>query len=97
MVPNVHIRRNVATLMNQMRVLVIVHNQGLNDLFSLVLTLMIVINTVNMGGQLDLEVIKAVFKRPIGPVVGFVSQFVLMPLVSIITYLILLIFVNIFT
>ena len=46
------------------------------------MTLMIVLNTINMGGQLDLEIIKAVFKKPIGPIVGFVSQFILMPLVS---------------
>ena len=35
-----------------------------------------------MGGQLDLQIIKDVFKKPIGPAVGFASQFVIMPLVS---------------
>jgi predicted Na+-dependent transporter len=42
---------------------------------------MIIINTVNMGGQLDLQIIRQVFKRPIGPAVGFASQFIIMPLV----------------
>ena len=31
---------------------------------------------------LDLNVVKDVLKRPIGPAIGFVCQFVLMPLIS---------------
>ena len=54
----------------------------LNSIFTLVLMLMVIINTVNMGSQLDINVIKEVFKKPIGPAVGFASQFVVMPLVS---------------
>ena len=54
----------------------------LNSVFTLVLMLMVIINTVNMGSQLDLDVIKEVFKKPIGPAVGFASQFVVMPVVS---------------
>ena len=30
---------------------------------------------------MDLQIIKEVFKRPVGPIVGFASQFVIMPLV----------------
>jgi len=47
-----------------------------------VMICMVVVNTVNMGGQLDLQIIKDVFKKPIGPAVGFASQFVIMPLLS---------------
>ncbi|XP_063612531.1 ileal sodium/bile acid cotransporter-like [Penaeus indicus] len=39
-------------------------------------------NNVNMGAQLDLEVIVGVLKRPLGPACGFLSQFVCMPVVS---------------
>ena len=39
---------------------------GLNNLFILVMTCMIIVNTINMGAQLDLEVVKEVFKKPIG-------------------------------
>ena len=34
---------------------------------------------INMGCALDLEVMKKVLKRPIGPLIGFVSQFLFMP------------------
>lgn len=43
---------------------------------------LVVVNTVNMGAQLDIEIIKDVFKKPIGPLVGFLSQFGFMPLFS---------------
>merc|ERR1719150_1621647 len=35
-----------------------------------------------MGCALDLKVIKEVLKKPIGPAIGFVSQFIFMPLCS---------------
>ena len=38
--------------------------------------------TVNMGCELDPSIIKEVFKEPLGPVVGFISQFVIMPVSS---------------
>ena len=44
--------------------------------------LMVVVNTINMGAQLDIEVIKSVFKKPVGPFVGFICQFGFMPLFS---------------
>lgn len=40
------------------------------------------LNTVNMGCGLDLAVVKANLLRPVGPIVGFISQFALMPMVS---------------
>eukprot|EP00095_Tigriopus_kingsejongensis_P009983 maker-scaffold17_size721972-snap-gene-6.25 protein:Tk09983 transcript:maker-scaffold17_size721972-snap-gene-6.25-mRNA-1 annotation:"hypothetical protein DAPPUDRAFT_309863" len=67
-------------LMRKIHLVVVVKDQTMNDLFTLVLTIMIIANTINMGGQLDLEIIKEVFKKPVGPIVGFVSQFILMPL-----------------
>ncbi len=69
-------------LLREIEVLVAVKDKTLNNIFTLVVTCMVIINTVNMGGQLDLDVIKAVFKKPIGPAVGFCSQFLLMPLVK---------------
>ena len=56
-------------------------DRTLNDIFTIIMISMIIVNTVNMGGQLDLHIIKEVFKRPVGPIVGFTSQFVIMPLV----------------
>ena len=61
---------------------VVVGDRTLQNLFTIIMTIMVTINSVNMGGQLDLQVIKDVFKRPIGPIVGLISQFLFMPLVS---------------
>lgn len=40
------------------------------------------LNTVNIGCGLDLKTIKTNLMRPVGPFVGFVSQFIFMPLVN---------------
>jgi len=40
-----------------------------------------IINTINMGCGLDLGIVKQNFLRPVGPIVGFISQFTFMPLV----------------
>ena len=37
---------------------------------------------INMGCALDLEVMKKVLRRPVGPAIGFVSQFLFMPICS---------------
>lgn len=71
-----------SNLTSSSTVYVIVNEATLNDIFTLILIIMVVVNTVNMGAQLDLEIVKAVLKKPIGPMVGFVSQFVFMPLFS---------------
>ena len=63
-------------------VYVIMSDRALNDLFTLIMILMVVVNTINMGAQLDIEIIKQVFRKPIGPFVGFVCQFGFMPLFS---------------
>ena len=63
-------------------------DRTLNDIFTIIMISMIIVNTVNMGGQLDLHIIKEVFKRPVGPIVGFTSQFVIMPLVILIQIII---------
>ena len=47
---------------------------------------MAVLNTINMGCVLDMSVVKQNIFRPVGPIVGFVSQFTFMPLVRGIIY-----------
>lgn len=51
-------------------------------LFSYSVALLISIAYINMGCALDLQVVKETLKRPIGPAIGFVSQFVAMPLIA---------------
>ncbi|GFU54807.1 p3 protein [Nephila pilipes] len=43
---------------------------------------LVAFNYINMGVQLDLHCIAKVLKKPIGPSIGFVCQFLFMPLVS---------------
>ena len=62
---------------------VIIADRKMNTLFTVIMMAMIIFNTINMGGQLDLQIIKDVFKRPVGPLVGLLSQFLIMPLVKI--------------
>ena len=54
----------------------------LNKVFTLIVTTLTMINFISMGCGLDLKVVKENILRPVGPVVGFISQFTFMPLVS---------------
>lgn len=54
----------------------------LDVIFLAILGIFLVINNINMGSILDMEEVKAVFKKPVGPLVGFGSQFLFMPLAS---------------
>lgn len=47
-----------------------------------VMAALVAFNYINMGVQLDLHAIGKVLKKPIGPVIGFVCQFLFMPLAS---------------
>ncbi|CAL4064562.1 unnamed protein product, partial [Meganyctiphanes norvegica] len=51
-------------------------------LFIVVGTIFFLCLMVNMGMQLDLSIIFAVLKKPIGPLCGFISQFLFMPAFS---------------
>jgi len=70
-----------AVLFNQ-KINVVVNNRGLNNMFIAVITGLVIFNTIAMGAQLDLHLIVDVYRKPIGPLIGFVSQFVLMPGIS---------------
>lgn len=52
------------------------------DLFAGLMALIISINYINMGCQLNLGSIWEVLKKPVGPIIGFVCQFIFMPLAS---------------
>lgn len=53
-----------------------------DNLFTIVMAALAIINTINMGCGLDLGIVKQNFLRPVGPIVGFISQFTFMPLFS---------------
>ncbi|CAG0892206.1 unnamed protein product [Cyprideis torosa] len=65
-------------------------SETLDKIFTYFLTVLIVFNNINMGCQLDIQIVWKVLKKPIGPAVGLVSQFLFMPLFSFgVTYLLM--------
>lgn len=52
-----------------------------NKLFTIFVSVVVAINYINFGCALEIDVVKKVLKRPIGPAVGFACQFIVMPLV----------------
>lgn len=52
------------------------------DVVTGLMAALVAFNYINMGVQLDLHCIGKVLKKPIGPAIGFVCQFMFMPLAS---------------
>ena len=46
------------------------------------MALLISVAYINMGCAMDLDVVKESLRRPVGPAIGFVCQFLVMPLIS---------------
>ena len=61
---------------------VILAASKINGIFLNSLAVFLAIVYINMGAALDLELIKTILKKPIGPVVGLCCQYIIMPLVS---------------
>ena len=69
-------------LMHTEPLYIVMSNPFLNSLCTSVMIVMVLVNTINMGAQLDMAIIVQVFRKPVGPGVGFISQFLFMPLFS---------------
>lgn len=59
----------------------------IDSVFTYSVAILVSIIYINFGCVLDWPVLKETIKRPIGPAIGFICQFVLMPLVSILLIL----------
>jgi hypothetical protein len=55
----------------------------LTAIFTIVLAILITINNINMGCQIDLDIIRSVLRKPYALIIGLCSQFIIMPLVSV--------------
>lgn len=53
-----------------------------DKVFVFAVAILMGLNYINMGCSLDLDVVKGTLLRPIGPVVGLLSQYIFMPLIS---------------
>lgn len=58
--------------------------------FGAMIAILVALNNINVGCQLDKEVVLSQLKRPIAPAIGMFCQFIFMPLVSYGTALLLL-------
>jgi sodium/bile acid cotransporter 3/5 len=54
----------------------------IDQVFTYSVAVLVSIIYINFGCALDWSVFKKTVRRPLGPVIGFVSQFLIMPLVS---------------
>ena len=70
-------------LIGEIPVTVVQSSRVFTNIYNTVISVMIMLNNINMGAAIDLIAIKSVLKKPIGPIVGALSQFVAMPLVKI--------------
>lgn len=63
-------------------VTVIREERVIDKVFTASVAILVSILYINFGAALDLPTLKAILVRPIGPVIGFLAQFLFMPLLS---------------
>jgi sodium/bile acid cotransporter 3/5 len=63
------------------KVAVIRRERAIDKAFIYTIAVLISVAFINMGCMLDLEIVKATLKKPIGPAIGFCCQYIFMPLV----------------
>lgn len=61
---------------------VILTYQNVVNIFSTSLGLLVALVNINIGATINLDLVKSIVKRPVGPLIGLVCQYILMPLVS---------------
>lgn len=61
--------------------------KAISKAFTISVAILVSLNYINMGCALDLGVVTSVLKKPIAPAIGFVSQYAVMPLVSLLLHL----------
>lgn len=70
----------------QLPVVVIRRDELIDHLFVASVATLVSILYINFGAAINLQKLRAIVTRPIGPIIGFGSQFILMPLVCVIIY-----------
>ncbi|XP_047494470.1 sodium/bile acid cotransporter-like isoform X2 [Penaeus chinensis] len=61
---------------------VLLSYQKINDIFTLTIGILVAVVYINMGATMDLKIIKNISKKPIGPLLGIVCQYLFMPLIA---------------
>ena len=70
-------------LPQKFRIVVSRKERSVDTIFTVVVIILVVVLNAAMGCKVDLTVVKETLKKPIAPVVGFLSQFILMPVVGL--------------
>lgn len=74
---------NVTESSNEsLNVVILRPKRVIDQLFTLSVIILVSILYVNFGAALNLQTIKEILKRPVGPIICFICQFVFMPLTS---------------
>ncbi|XP_045103592.1 ileal sodium/bile acid cotransporter-like [Portunus trituberculatus] len=66
----------------EMPMSVLLSYQKLSDLFMMITSVLVALLYVVMGATLDMKVIAMIVKKPIGPLVGIVCQYLFMPMIA---------------
>lgn len=79
---DIYVEYEAAKSHNQLKVIIIKEMKLLDNLFSATIALVITFLYINFGAALDFEVLKGILKKPVGPLIGFFCQYILMPLLG---------------
>ncbi|XP_073833246.1 ileal sodium/bile acid cotransporter-like [Musca autumnalis] len=76
-------KNNHVEISNESLALTIVRKPRLIDhIFTGSVALLVSLLYINFGAAMDLKVLKKLLLKPVGPMIGFMTQFILMPLIS---------------
>ncbi|XP_073833245.1 ileal sodium/bile acid cotransporter-like [Musca autumnalis] len=76
-------KENVTEISKEAFPLIIIRKQRVIDhIFTGSVALLVSLLYINFGAALDVTVLRGLIVKPVGPSIGFVSQFILMPLIS---------------
>ncbi|PAA84806.1 hypothetical protein BOX15_Mlig016261g3 [Macrostomum lignano] len=64
------------------RVSVVRYLRLVDKIFRVVVWIFVLVASIGIGCEMDLTVVKNVLRRPVAPVIGLVSQFLFMPMIS---------------
>ncbi len=76
-------RRVLAAAPSALRLAVVRAKNLVDVVFIATVAILVSVSFVNMGCTLDLGVVVAALKRPVGPAIGFCCQYIFMPLVKL--------------
>lgn len=65
-----------------LNVVVLRHARLIDTLFSVTIVILLAILFINFGAAINLQIIREIFKRPVGIIIGTVCQVVFMPLIA---------------